>query len=320
MSSINIDINNENTSSEESSLGVNIRVIPGNEATASPSSESESSKDSNESQRTCITRADGHGQTLCLFHCLPDSSSLARGKPLLGQLLLCPQTDQTSCVYTSEAGPINRWRAPRCCSRLSPWRTKIRAFAFSAYHQACSCYNSPPPVTPRQSERRPDPCCREPQHLPILHPERSASKQGLYDGRMPGLASLEAKMEAMLGPNVNVVVVAKTPRMECQRRCSRASTRPLNVACLTTTSMHLGQRARKNLSKSYSPTSRWKVTMARVPESRAIRHGSLSCMPMMWWQPLNKSEAAHPPSARRQPMHFLTSTMDKCHRRRNMSA
>jgi len=54
MSSINIDINNENTSSEESSLGVNIRVIPGNEATESPSSESESSKDSNESQRTCI--------------------------------------------------------------------------------------------------------------------------------------------------------------------------------------------------------------------------------------------------------------------------
>jgi len=54
MSSINIDINNENTSSEESSLGVNIRVIPGNDATESPSSESESSKDSNERQRTCI--------------------------------------------------------------------------------------------------------------------------------------------------------------------------------------------------------------------------------------------------------------------------
>jgi len=54
MSSINIDINNENASSEESSLGVNIRVIPGNDATESPSSESESSKGSNESQRTCI--------------------------------------------------------------------------------------------------------------------------------------------------------------------------------------------------------------------------------------------------------------------------
>jgi len=54
MSSINIDINNENASSEESSLGVNIRVIPGNDATESPSSESESSKDSTEKQRTCI--------------------------------------------------------------------------------------------------------------------------------------------------------------------------------------------------------------------------------------------------------------------------
>jgi len=54
MSSINIDINNENASSEESSLGVNIRVIPGNNATDSPSSESESSKGSNERQRTCI--------------------------------------------------------------------------------------------------------------------------------------------------------------------------------------------------------------------------------------------------------------------------
>jgi len=56
MSSINIDINNENASSEESSLGVNIRVIPGNQETESPSSDSnsESSVDSNERQRTCI--------------------------------------------------------------------------------------------------------------------------------------------------------------------------------------------------------------------------------------------------------------------------
>jgi len=54
MSSININIHNENASSEESS--VNIRVIPGNQETESPSSDSnsEASVDSDERQRTCI--------------------------------------------------------------------------------------------------------------------------------------------------------------------------------------------------------------------------------------------------------------------------
>jgi len=88
----------------------------------------------------------------------------------------------------------------------------------------------------------------------------------------------------------------------------------INVTCLMTASKYLGQKARKNSSKLHSSTSRWKVTMARAPESSAIRHGSMSCMPMMWWQPLTKSEAAHPPSAKRQPRHISTSTMENCHR------
>jgi len=54
MSNINIDIQNENSSSEESS--VDIRVIPGNAETESPSSDlnSEPSHSSNERERTCI--------------------------------------------------------------------------------------------------------------------------------------------------------------------------------------------------------------------------------------------------------------------------
>ena len=54
MSSININIHNENASSEESS--VDIRVVPGNKETESPSSDSNSEPpiDSNERQRTCI--------------------------------------------------------------------------------------------------------------------------------------------------------------------------------------------------------------------------------------------------------------------------
>jgi len=56
MSSINIDIHNENASSEESS--VKIQVIPGNQETESPSSDSnsEASVDSNERQRTCVIK------------------------------------------------------------------------------------------------------------------------------------------------------------------------------------------------------------------------------------------------------------------------
>jgi len=54
MSSINVDIHNENASSEESL--VDIRVIPGNAETESPSSDSNSepSCSSNERERTCI--------------------------------------------------------------------------------------------------------------------------------------------------------------------------------------------------------------------------------------------------------------------------
>jgi len=54
MSRIYIDINNENASSEESS--VDIRVIPGNADTESPSSDSNSEPSccSNERERTCI--------------------------------------------------------------------------------------------------------------------------------------------------------------------------------------------------------------------------------------------------------------------------
>ena len=53
MSSINVDIHNENASSEESL--VDIRVIPGNAETESPSSDlnSEPSYSSNERERTC---------------------------------------------------------------------------------------------------------------------------------------------------------------------------------------------------------------------------------------------------------------------------
>jgi len=52
MSSINIDIHNENTSSEESS--VDIRVIPGNTETEASSSDSEPSCSSNERERRCV--------------------------------------------------------------------------------------------------------------------------------------------------------------------------------------------------------------------------------------------------------------------------
>jgi len=52
MSNINIDIQNENSSSEESS--VDIRVIPGNPETEASSSDSEPSCSSNERERTCI--------------------------------------------------------------------------------------------------------------------------------------------------------------------------------------------------------------------------------------------------------------------------
>ena len=56
MSNVNIDIQNENISSEESS--VDIRVIPGNAETESPSSDSnlEPSCSSNKRERTCVIK------------------------------------------------------------------------------------------------------------------------------------------------------------------------------------------------------------------------------------------------------------------------
>jgi len=54
MSNVNVDIRNENSSSEESS--VNIKVVPGNQETEALSNDSEPSCSSNERERCCIIK------------------------------------------------------------------------------------------------------------------------------------------------------------------------------------------------------------------------------------------------------------------------